>query len=131
MLDCQISHHYLGLFWMNNFLCNSWLNLHFLYIIVPSIHESLCLFQGISLPVKCACGEEYKVCVDLCVRQTWNKCLKPWRTWKALERIKSGLEYVTFYTGNPTNREEFNSLRLILQHQCDETIRELLKIEFK
>jgi hypothetical protein len=38
---------------------------------------------------------------------------------------------VTFYTGNPTNREEFDFLRLILQHESDETIRDLFKIGFK
>jgi surface polysaccharide O-acyltransferase-like enzyme len=71
-LDCHISHHHLGLFFYESFFVQFMTQFAFSIYNCPSIHESLCLFQGISLPVKCACGEEYKVCVDLCVRQNMN-----------------------------------------------------------
>ncbi|XP_062153902.1 uncharacterized protein LOC133862063 isoform X1 [Alnus glutinosa] len=36
---------------------------------LQSLLDQIEKLKGISLPVKCACGEEYKVCVDLCARQ--------------------------------------------------------------
>ncbi|XP_059449378.1 uncharacterized protein LOC132180528 [Corylus avellana] len=39
---------------------------------LQSLLDQIEKLKGISLPVKCACGEEYKVCVDLCVRQNMN-----------------------------------------------------------
>ncbi|KAE8022219.1 hypothetical protein FH972_008039 [Carpinus fangiana] len=39
---------------------------------LQSLLDQIVKLKGISLPVKCACGEEYKVCVDLCVGRNMN-----------------------------------------------------------
>jgi hypothetical protein len=43
--------------------------------------------------------------------KTCNKCLNLGELGRLRNESNSGLEYVTFYTGNPTNKEELNSFK--------------------